>query len=152
MTDKQIKEKIEQLKQACREKGLKVTPQRIAVYSELVTSDQHPSAETLYEKVRRRFPNISLDTVNRTLQTLKDIGFAFVVEGTGGPRRFDAGMDTHQHLRCLKCRRIIDINFEPYNQICLPDNLEGFKVLRKSIYIEGLCRECNNDNSFKGEN
>jgi len=66
----ELDEKTMQFTSQCREAGLKVTPQRIAIYRELLQTDEHPSAEMLYEKVKKTFPSISLDTVNRTLLTL----------------------------------------------------------------------------------
>lgn len=127
----------------CRAAGLKVTPQRMAVYKALVETTEHPSAETVFRQVRRTLPSISLDTVNRTLLTLSDIGAAFVVEGSGDAKRFDANLGTHQHFKCLKCRRILDFHHEPFDQIDVPANLAGrVTVLRKTVYLEGLCDHC----------
>jgi Fur family peroxide stress response transcriptional regulator len=127
----------------CRERGLKVTPQRIAIYRELVGTNEHPSAETLYEKVRKVFPSISLDTVNRTLLTLKEIGAAFVVEGSGDAKRFDGDLEQHQHFKCVKCKRVVDFCHEPFNNIEVPQEMEEmFVVLRKSVYLEGICDFC----------
>ena len=126
-----------------RERGLKVTPQRIAIYRELVKTNEHPSAETLCEKVRQTFPSISLDTVNRTLLTLNNIGAAFIVEGSGDAKRFDGGLDEHQHFKCVKCKRVIDFSHEPFNNIEVPQEMEEmFVVLRKSVYLEGICDLC----------
>lgn len=128
----------------CREIGLKVTPQRTAIYRELVKTDEHPSAEMLYEKVKQVFPSISLDTVNRTLLTLNEIGAAFIVEGSGDAKRFDGGLEKHQHFKCVKCKRVIDFYHEPFNNITVPAEIEGrFTVLRKSVYLEGICDLCN---------
>ena len=127
----------------CREKRLKVTPQRIAIYRELVKTDEHPSAEMLHEKVRQVFASISLDTVNRTLLTLNDIGAAFIVEGSGDAKRFDGGLEAHQHFKCIKCKRVIDFLHEPFNNIKVPQEMEEmFVVLRKSVYLEGICDLC----------
>lgn len=127
----------------CRETGLKVTPQRMAVYKALMETTEHPSAEVVFRKVRRTFPSISLDTVNRTLLTLSEIGAAFIVEGSGDAKRFDADLTTHQHFKCLKCRRIIDFHHEPFDRIEVPENLLGrCTVLRKTVYLEGLCTQC----------
>lgn len=129
----------------CHQAGLKVTPQRMAVYKALVETTEHPSAEVVFRKVRRTFPSISLDTVNRTLLTLNDMGAAFVVEGSGDAKRFDANLCTHQHFKCLKCRRIIDFHYEPFDEISVPENLAGrVTVLRKTVYLEGLCDRCKN--------
>jgi len=127
----------------CREKGLKVTPQRIAVYRELLKTEEHPSAEVLHQKVKKIFPSISLDTVNRTLLTLNEIGAAFVVEGSGDAKRYDAGSTEHQHFKCVKCKRIIDFHHKPFDDIKLPAYIDRkFKVLRKTVYVEGICNLC----------
>ncbi|HSW00449.1 MAG TPA: Fur family transcriptional regulator [Sedimentisphaerales bacterium] len=127
----------------CRETGLKVTPQRMAVYKALVETTEHPSAEAVFRKVRRTFPSISLDTVNRTLLTLSEMGAAFVVEGSGDAKRFDANLCTHQHFKCLKCKRILDFHHEPLDRIDVPVNLVGrVTVLKKTVYLEGLCEHC----------
>lgn len=127
----------------CRETGLKITPQRMAVYKALVESTTHPSAEAVFRQVRQTFPSISLDTVNRTLLTLSNMGLAFVVEGSGDAKRFDANLKNHQHFKCLKCRRIIDFHHNAFDRIEVPQNLAArFTVLRKTVYVEGLCDRC----------
>lgn len=141
--NKEIKSKTEWFVNHCRQAGLKVTPQRIAVYQELLKTKEHPSAEILYQKVKRTFPSISLDTVNRTLLTLSEIGAAFVVEGSGDAKRYDAGSEKHQHFKCIKCRRIIDFHHKPFDDIKVPAYIDRkFKVLRKTVYIEGICDLC----------
>ncbi|NLW83297.1 MAG: transcriptional repressor [Phycisphaerae bacterium] len=130
----------------CRAAGLKMTPQRVAVFKALIGTDKHPTAEDVYRDVRLEMPNISLDTVNRTLLTLVEIGAAFVVEGTGQPRRYDGGMDDHQHFRCLKCGKIVDFHYEPYDNIDVPAAIGHYTVLRKTVYFEGYCDACTHDN------
>ena len=127
----------------CRQAGLKVTPQRMAVYQALVESTEHPAAEAVFRKVRETFPSISLDTVNRTLLTLSELGAAFVVEGSGDAKRFDANLKNHQHFRCVKCKRIIDFHHEAFDAIDIPENLKArFTVHRKTVYLEGYCDLC----------
>ena len=139
----ELEEKTRQFQDKCREAGLKITPQRIEIYRELLQTDEHPSAEMLYEKVKEKLPSISLDTVNRTLLTFNEIGLAFTVEGSGGARRYDGGMHEHQHFRCVKCKRIVDFHHKPFDNIKLPAEIrEKFTVLRKSVYIEGVCDLC----------
>jgi len=144
----ELDEKTRQFTSQCREAGLKVTPQRIVIYRELLQTNEHPSAEMLYEKVKETLPNISLDTVNRTLLTFNEIGVAFTVEGSGGARRYDGGLDEHQHFRCVKCKRIIDFHHKPFDNIKLPPEINNkFTVLRKSVYLEGLCNLCGLNNN-----
>ena len=139
----EVDEKIRWFTDLCRKKNLKVTPQRIEIYKELIKTDEHPSAETLYEKVRKTYTNISFDTVNRTLLTLSEIGAACIVEGSGDVRRFDGGMEKHQHFKCVKCKRILDFHHKPFDIIRLPASIGNkYTVLRKSVYLEGICDLC----------
>ena len=138
-----LKEKMDAFQAKCREAGLKVTPQRMAVYKVLIESKQHPSAEMVCRKVRKVIPNISLDTVNRTLLTLARIGAASIVEGSGDVKRFDGRLETHQHFKCIKCRRIFDFHYKPFDNIAVPKNISRkFTVLRKTVYFEGICDLC----------
>jgi len=127
----------------CRAHGLKVTPQRIAIYRALVEMDEHPSAETLHRKVRTVFPRVSLDTVNRTLLTLAEIGAASVVEGSGDVRRFDGKPGKHQHFKCVACKRIVDFHHKAFDRIKVPADIgKRFTVLRTTVYLEGICDVC----------
>jgi Fur family peroxide stress response transcriptional regulator len=93
--------------------------------------------------MRKTFPTISLDTVNRTLLTLSKIGAAFIVEGSGDVKRFDGGMESHQHFRCTQCRRIIDFHHAPFDSIAIPPELaDSFLIVRSTVYLEGICRYC----------
>jgi Fur family peroxide stress response transcriptional regulator len=135
--------KLDRFVANCRRAGLKVTPQRIAVYKVLVESKEHPSAETVWEQVQKILPNVSLDTVNRTLIKLAEVGFAKLVEGSGDVRRYDADLDGHQHFKCIKCKRVFDFHYEPYDDIKVPATLAArFKILTKTVYLEGLCDSC----------
>jgi Fur family peroxide stress response transcriptional regulator len=143
MSSAEIKKKIRRFADLCKKNGLRVTPQRIEIYKELIKTDEHPSAETLYEKVRKTYPNISFDTVNRTLLTLSEIGAANIVEGSGDVRRFDGGTEKHQHFKCVKCKRIVDFHHKPFDIIRLPASIGNkYTVLKKSVYLEGICDLC----------
>lgn len=135
--------KMDAFQSRCRRVGLKVTPQRMAVYKELLETKEHPSAEMVFRRVRSFFPSISLDTVNRTLLTLNEIGAAFVVEGSGDAKRFDGNLENHQHFKCIKCKRIVDFHHKPFNDIPVPRSIgRKFVILRKTVYFEGLCDLC----------
>ena len=139
----EIKKKMDDFFRLCKDNGLKITPQRTAIYKILLESDTHPCAKIVFRKARRIFPNIAMDTVNQTLLTLNEIGAAFIVEGTGDVRRFDANLKKHQHFRCLKCSRIMDFHHKSYDDMSTPKEIaDKFKVLRKTVYFEGLCTSC----------
>jgi Fur family peroxide stress response transcriptional regulator len=142
-----LKEKMEAFERRCRKGGLKVTPQRSVVYKVLARSKEHPSTEMVYRRARRILPNISLDTVHRTLLTLSEIGAAFVVEGTGDAKRFDGNMENHQHFKCVKCKRIVDFCHKGFENISVPAVIgKKHRVLRKKVYFEGICDFCRKKN------
>ncbi len=134
---------MEFFRDKCREHNLKTTPQRTIIYKELYKSKDHPSADAIFRKARKVFPNISFDTVNRTVLTFAKIGLIIVVEGYGEPKRFDSDTESHHHLRCIKCNRIIDFHNKYYDSMKIPDEIKNkFTVLRKRVCIEGICSKC----------
>jgi len=138
-----LENKIEILYNICRQKHLKVTPQRVEVYKALKSCSDHPSAEAVYKRVKQVLPNVSFDTVNRTLNTLNEIGAAFVVEGSGDVKRFDGNLDSHQHFKCINCRKIFDFHYDNIENVKIPENLgNSFRILKTTVYVEGLCRMC----------
>ena len=100
----------------------------------------------IFNKVKKTFPNISYDTVYRTLLTFSKIGIVDIVEGYGEPRRFDTNVNKHHHFRCLNCNKIIDIYEDYFDDLKIPDKvMEKFKVLKSKVILEGICDECDNN-------
>ena len=126
-----------------KEHGLKITPQRTAIYQELLKAKDHPSADIIYKRIVKKIPNISFDTVNRTLLTFSKIGIANIVEGYGQPKRYDPDMGIHHHFRCMQCNSIIDFHNKDYDNIAVPEDINRqFKVINKKVVLEGLCDKC----------
>jgi Fur family peroxide stress response transcriptional regulator len=143
MQKKGYDDPLTRLSGKCRQYKLRVTPQRIAIYRELLKSKLHPSAEMIYRGIRKLFPNISFDTVNRTLLTFAEIGLVDVVEGYGSPRRYDPNVKPHHHMCCIRCSTIIDFNSDDYDNLDLPLEIpEGFVVLGRRVVLKGICRKC----------
>jgi len=129
--------------QRCRQHNLKITPQRAAIYRELVNSQDHPGAAAIFRKVRKIFPGMSFDTVNRTLMTFSEIGIASVVEGYGQPRRFDLNAAPHHHFRCVKCGNIIDFESKSLGRVKIPEEVQKrFTITSKRVVLEGICDRC----------
>lgn len=127
----------------CKEHNLKMTPQRVVIYKELSKSKDHPSADMVFKKARKTFPNISFDTVNRTVLTFARIGVVNIVEGYGDPKRFDPDIDSHHHFRCINCNNIIDFHNKSYDNLKIPEEIKRqFIVLKKKVCIEGVCDQC----------
>jgi Fur family peroxide stress response transcriptional regulator len=127
----------------CAEHGLKVTPQRVRIYEELVKSADHPSANAIYKRVRKSLPNISFDTVYRTLLSFTEFGLITLVEGYGEEKRFEPNGHPHHHFRCIKCHIINDFQNDAYNNIPVPEAVkkQGI-ILNKKVVLEGICLKC----------
>jgi len=134
---------MERFKEKCKAHNLKVTPQRTMIYRELLKSSNHPNSDSMFKKIRGIYPNISFDTVNRTLLTFSRIGIVNIVEGYGDPKRFDPNVKSHHHFRCLKCSEITDVFHEYFDKIEIPKEIsENFSILNKKIILEGICKSC----------
>lgn len=134
---------MERFYEICKTHHLKITPQRVAVYEAVCDSRLHPSADLIHRSVREKFPNISLDTVNRTLLTFADIGIIDIVEGQGDARRFDPNLTEHHHFYCLGCNTIIDFYDEKLNQIKISKAInEKYTIVSKRVYLKGFCDNC----------
>jgi Fur family peroxide stress response transcriptional regulator len=134
---------LDNFRSVCKKHNLKITPQRIAIYKELLQSKSHPSADEVFQTLKGDFSNISYDTVNRTLLSLAEIGLIDVVKSPGGARRFDPNPDSHHHLHCVKCGKIIDFHSEVCDKLEIPEDIENqFTVLSKRVVLNGICKEC----------
>jgi len=127
----------------CRQGGLAVTPQRLAIIRVLLASAEHPRADAIYARVRREHPHISLATVHRTLETLCAIGEARKVTMLHDSARYDGNLMPHHHVVCVKCRRIRDIEIPEIDRLLEGrSDLGEFKLLGSSLEIQALCDRC----------
>lgn len=121
----------------------KKTRQREAISRVLRSDNIHPTAEWVYNEVRKEIPHISLGTVYRNLRILSDKGDIVELDMCGALGRFDTITEDHYHFRCIKCDGIFDINLPVNND--LDDAVErdtGFEVLYHRMEFRGLCQEC----------
>ena len=129
--------------EVCRLAGLKVTHQRLEIYHELAAATDHPSADTLYNRLRLRLPTISLDTVYRTLVTFAELGLANRVETVESLGRFEVAQAPHHHLICQRCGAISDVVWPELDQLPLPEHIAGWGTIdHKVLVIYGICRQC----------
>jgi len=137
---------LDKFKSISQDKGLRLTHQRLEILRELVGAKDHPSAETVFGRVRRRLPTISLDTVYRTLSTFDDLGLIMRVPVTGDQGRFDADTSPHHHFVCSRCRSIYDFFWNEFDQLVLPDDSESLgRVSDRRVVVRGVCHVCLND-------
>src|ERR1700731_3618475 len=127
----------------CRNGGLAVTPQRLAIIKVLLSSAEHPRADAIFATVRREHPTISLATVHRTLETLCQIGEARKVTMLHDSARYDGNLAPHHHVVCVRCRRIRDVEISGLERV-IDGNaaLKGFRPFGWSLEIQALCDSC----------
>ncbi|MCB1013966.1 MAG: transcriptional repressor [Acidimicrobiales bacterium] len=130
----------EELTGLFRERGLKVTPQRQRIFRALHETREHPTAEAVYDEVRREMPTISLRTVYQTLNDLTAMGELHQLCLDSGSARFDPTAAPHHHLVCDGCGAVADVHAE-FTDVRVPDD-SGFTVSSTEIVFRGRCREC----------
>ena len=122
-------------------KGIRMTHQREVILEELRKLKTHPTADELYDIVKRRLPRISLATVYRNLELLADLGLIQRLEVAGRAKRYDGNPRNHYHVRCLRCGRVGDVKvgatFSPEEVVA-----EGFEIRGFRVEFEGICENC----------
>ncbi len=127
----------------CRERGIRVTGQRLAVYRALAVDATHPTAERVYARLRRQMSSLSHATVYRILEFLEDEGLVRRVSTTDGVGRFDANVAPHQHLVCRVCGSMRDCEDKSLSLLSLPHPVTaGFAAEELDIRIVGICQDC----------
>ena len=142
-TEHNLRDRVRWFAEKCRDLGIKATHQRTEIFRELARSKEHPDAEAVYRRVRRRFPAISLDTVYRNLRMLEARGVVRQVGVAGHRMRFDADTAPHHHFVCTSCGRIQDFLSATLDGLAAPANVLKMGHV-DSIHLElrGVCRSC----------
>ena len=120
-----------------------MTRQRRIILEELRQLRNHPTADDLYEIVRKRLPRISLGTVYRNLDMLSRTGAILRIEMGGAQYRFDGNPLPHSHVRCRECGRVADVDVPPMQASLPPPELAcGYQVTGLRMEFVGTCPEC----------
>lgn len=123
---------------------MRLTTQRQIILEELGKVKTHPTANEVYDMVRKRLPRIGLGTVYRNLELMSETGIILKLEVGGTQKRFDATIDPHYHIRCLSCGKVSDIDIpvmEDINKAAAA--MSQYQVLGHHIEFSGICSECN---------
>lgn len=129
--------------EALRSKGYKATPQRIAICQIALNSRAHPSAQQVYDEVKKIHPTVSLATVYKTLEVLRDINLVQEINFPKGQARFDSYMNPHINLICLKCGAITDLNDETVEELTRKvATATKFKPTGQRVDVYGICQKC----------
>ncbi len=138
MFDDSINAVVETLKV----KGLRVTPQRCAVYANLLSRADHPTVEQLLRDLNQSFPISSQATVYSSLQALQNAGLVREVLLDEGVSRYDANVTPHHHFRCRSCGSIEDIDWSALPLLSLEALRPGLKAEGYEVTVHGMCDRC----------
>ncbi len=127
---------------ALRAGGGRVTRQRRAIYAALAAHADHPTAETLHREVRRRIPAISLATVYKGLEALVRAGAATRIVHSDGVSRYDVRTDRHDHLRCLGCGLVEDLDLPHRPERIADVASDRFSITDYRLELVGYCAAC----------
>ena len=139
------KEKIENFIKKCKTNALSITPQRLAIYKALINDKSHPNPENVYNSIRQDFPTISLATVYKTLETFEKHKIISVVTPLHETVRYDAEIDPHHHIVCIRCKKIVDLNDSKLNKLHIPKIVKkGNTLIGFNIQFNVICSDCSN--------
>lgn len=146
MTDAQAR--FEQLIAKLREREYRLTPQRVELIRLIASSKGHPSASRLYTQIKVQFPTMSLATVYKTLDLLKELGEVLEI-GLRDDSHYDGNKPyPHPHLICTKCQKIMDgeLDTAVKNIVQEVEQNFGFQIVKHQLDFYGICPDCQDKN------
>ncbi len=136
----------ELLKQKLSEKGMKITPQRMAILEAIYELNNHPTAENIIEFIRKTHPNVAIGTVYKVLETLVENRLIKRVTTDRDFMRYDGIIENHHHLYCSTCDLIEDYHDAELDELLKKyfesKNIPGFKIEEFVLQIKGTFNKC----------
>lgn len=127
-----------------KDRKFRITRQRQLILEEIKKTDSHPTADQLYQRVRRRLPRISLGTIYRNLEILSEKGLIQKLELGGTQRRYDSEARNHYHIRCIYCDEVKDMPIKPLTDFDkIFSNISDYQILGHRLEFLGICPRCN---------
>jgi Fur family peroxide stress response transcriptional regulator len=135
-------QRLEDLVSSLREEGFRITPQRIAIVDYLLKTVDHPSADRIHKVIQRKYPMVSLSTIYKTLELLKEKRLVNEIE-VDGETRFDADTDEHINLVCMNCGKIDDVDESTLKEIQVKASRKSkYLIIKSSFELFGYCNNC----------
>lgn len=136
--------RMERMIAKLKSRDFRITPQRLAVLRILSTSEDHPSVEEIYERVRTEFPTTSLATIYKTIALLKELDEVLELGFPDGSNRYDGNKPfPHPHVICTKCKKIMDSELAGLDALRAEISIRtGYKILHHRLDFFGLCQAC----------
>lgn len=139
----ELQERMRRFAEVCRDKRVKMTYQRMEIFREVASRDDHPDAEAIYKRVRKRIPTVSLDTIYRNLWLFNDLGLITTLGLPHDHVKFDANTGAHHHFVCRRCGLVRDIDCQDFDGLGVPEGVDGLgNVESTHVELRGLCSRC----------
>jgi Fur family transcriptional regulator, peroxide stress response regulator len=133
----------EQMARELRAKGLKLTPQRLAIIEVLIEKQNfHPGARSVYEEAKKRKKSLSLSTTYATLNGLSRLGIIKTLQFDSMENRYEGNLEEHLNLVCEGCGKILDYEVPPVADQQEIEKKTGFSVRDTRLECYGYCRDC----------
>lgn len=137
---------VDLLAKQLKDQHISVTPQRLEILKIIMARYDHPSADTIYQEVRRSLPMISFNTVYKTLETFCQLGLIIKINPLHEVARYDGNVSPHMHMICSRCHKVEDHSWEWPAEVPLPSpNPSDFKVDSVAVHLFGLCKHCQSE-------
>jgi Fur family transcriptional regulator, peroxide stress response regulator len=138
-----IEGRVKAFQDFCQSRGFKATPQRLEIFRQVARTDEHPEADVVCARVRKRMPTVSPDTIYRTLAFLEQNGLIRKLSRLHGASRFDANVEKHHHFVCTECGGAWDVYSETLDHLTAPPEAARLGAVT-SIHTElhGVCTAC----------
>ncbi|MEM8501527.1 MAG: Fur family transcriptional regulator [Cyanobacteria bacterium P01_D01_bin.1] len=137
-----MSQQTDEIVQTLKSKRLRVTPQRFAVYANLLGRQDHPTAEQLLKDLNQDGPKSSQATIYSSLQALREVGLIRSVLLEEGVCRYDANVGLHHHFHCKRCGAIEDIPWEQFQQVGAAQLRDGLTMDSYEVTVHGVCDRC----------
>lgn len=146
------KEKKQNIKNILKSKGLRITPQRFAVYANLLSRCDHPTVEQILEDINQDLPISSKASVYSALNILRISGLVREVLLEEGITRFDAKVESHHHFICQNCGKIRDLDWQTFDHIVENSLNSELQIKSYEVTVKGICKNCQEEkNSLPDE-
>ncbi|MCZ0718124.1 Fur family transcriptional regulator [Aerococcus kribbianus] len=141
--NEKIKQEFDHSIQLLRQKKIRITPQRKAVLSYLIASQDHPTVEEIYRDLKPQAADFSLATVYNNVNLLVDQGLVQKIVSSDGATHYDYPLDHHYHLRCRECGKLVDLFYPPLTEIEeFARQVSDFQIEGHHLEVYGLCPDC----------
>lgn len=131
ISEQELASRLENFKKVSRQHKLPITPQKLAIFRTLAASCSHPSAQTIHNRVKEVFSNISLATVYKNLKRFIALDLIAEIPVPGEPTRYDAKLETHGHVVDTTLGQVYDLELSPgFN---LSEKIMGKEIKRTQV-------------------